>query len=195
MVPADDDQLWNRAAAGEAVAFGLLFDRHVRTIYNFCFRRTADWGVAEDLTATVFLEAWRNRRRGETHAGSLLPWLYGIATNLVRNHRRRSRRRIAAFRRLPAERPGPGFAEDVAERLDDEREMRRLLALIEQLPKPELDVFVLCLWQELSYEEAAAALDLPVGTVRSRLFRARARLRDAADPAPSLSLESNGEAL
>src|SRR5207247_8199299 len=106
--------------------------------------------------------------------------------------RRRGRRRLSALRRVAEERPSIDFADDLVERLDDERTMRALLARVEKLPRPELDVVSLCVWQELSYEEAAKALGIPAGTVRSRLSRARARLR-VAEPAPGLSLESNGE--
>ena len=75
--------------------FGLLFERHARAIYN-CFRRTADWAVAEDLTSIVFLEAWRRRER-ELLPEKVLPWLYGIATNVIRNRRRSLRRHAAAL--------------------------------------------------------------------------------------------------
>jgi RNA polymerase sigma-70 factor (ECF subfamily) len=192
MVPGDE-LLWAKAADGDHEAFSALFERHVQAIYNFCFRRTADWSSAEDLAATVFLEAWRCRRRGQTHSGSILPWLYGIATNVVRNDRRRFGRRLAALRRIPRRSPSPDFADDAGARIDDQREMRELLAALEELPPAELDVLVLCLWQELSYEAAATALAIPVGTVRSRLARARARLHNRREPAPTLLLGPNGD--
>src|SRR5918911_2622895 len=99
-----DAELWSRALAGDHDAFGDLFDRHSRSIYNFCFRRTADWAAAEDLVATVFLEAWR--KRGSVKVGpdgSLLPWLYGVALNLLRNRRRAQRRLVSALHRLGGE--------------------------------------------------------------------------------------------
>ena len=79
---------------------------------------------------------------------------------------------------MPAPRSDPSFAELADAHLDDERELKRVLALVRQLPKQEQDVFALCGWSALSYEDAAIALDVPVGTVRSRLSRARARLRE-----------------
>jgi DNA-directed RNA polymerase specialized sigma24 family protein len=76
--------LWARSRLGDTDAFGLLFERHARAIYNYCFRRTGDWAVAEDLLSVVFLEAWR-RRNKDLPEGKVLPWLFGIATNVVRN--------------------------------------------------------------------------------------------------------------
>jgi RNA polymerase sigma-70 factor (ECF subfamily) len=181
VVEPEDSTLWSRAQAGDADAFGLLFERHARTVYNYCFRRIGDWAVAEDLVSIVFLEAWR-RRDKRLPAGKELPWLLGIATNVVRNRRRSERRHAAALRRLPQPRAEAELTSESDERIDDERLMRRTLQLLARLPRRELDVFALCAWFELSYEDAALALDIPVGTVRSRLSRARARLREL-DPA------------
>jgi RNA polymerase sigma factor (sigma-70 family) len=177
----EDSSLWSRARSGDSDAFGLLFERHAKAIYNFCFRRTGSWDAAEDLLSIVFLEAWR-RRDQELPPGKVLPWLYGIATNVVRNRRRSERRFRAALSRVPAPRPEAGFESDAEEQLDDERRAKDALALLGRLPQREQDVFVLCAWSELSYEDAALALGLPVGTVRSRLSRARGRLREL-DPA------------
>jgi len=177
VVEPEDSSLWSRARAGDTDAFGLLFERHARTVYNYCFRRVGDWAVAEDLLSIVFLEAWR-RRDASLPPGKELPWLLGIATNVVRNRRRSERRYAAALRRVPAPKPEPGFAEESEERLDDERLMQRALGLLARLPRREQDVFGLCAWFDLSYEEASLALGIPVGTVRSRLSRARARLRE-----------------
>jgi RNA polymerase sigma factor (sigma-70 family) len=169
----DDSTLWSRSREGDADAFGLLFERHATSIYNFCFRRVGNWTVAEDLLSVVFLEAWR-RRDKDLPADKVLPWLFGIATNVVRNQWRSERRYAAALKRVPKER----LADLADSRIDDERQMKRVLALIDRLPRHEREVFALCGWFDLSYEEAAFALDVPVGTVRSRLSRARARLRE-----------------
>jgi RNA polymerase sigma-70 factor (ECF subfamily) len=177
----EDSSLWSRARAGDADAFGLLFERHAKAIYNFCFRRTGSWDAGEDLLSIVFLEAWRRRDRELPH-DKVLPWLYGIATNVVRNRRRSERRFRKALARVPAPRPETGFESDAEERLDDERRMTDALDLLAELPRHEQEVFVLCAWSGLSYKDAALALELPVGTVRSRLSRARRRLREL-DPA------------
>jgi RNA polymerase sigma-70 factor (ECF subfamily) len=176
MEPSDAD-LWARSRAGDADAFALLFDRHARLIYNYCFRRVAKRETSQDLLSMVFLEAWR-RRDKELPADKVLPWLYGIATNVVRHQRRSERRFAAALSRLPTGGAEPDFADAADERLGYERQAHEALRVLQTLPKREQDVFVLCVGMELSYEDAALALELPVGTVRSRLSRARARLRE-----------------
>lgn len=176
-----DASLWARSRAGDADAFGLLFDRHAKAIYNYCFRRIGSRATAQDLLSMVFLEAWR-RRDKELPPDKVLPWLYGIATNVVSHQRRSERRFAAALSRLPRACVEPEFADDSAERLDYERQAQEALRLLRALPQREQDVFVLCVGMDLSYEDAATALELPVGTVRSRLSRARARLREL-DPA------------
>jgi len=158
-------------------AFTLLFRRHAKVIYNYCFRRLADWRDAEDALSLVFLEAWR-RRDKELPPDKVLPWLYGIATNVLRNRRRAERRFRAAMARMPAASPEADFSDESAERLDDERRMVRALDLLGQLSARDQDVFTLCAWQGLSYEDAALALGVPVGTVRSRLSRARDRIAE-----------------
>ena len=174
-VELDDSVLWSRARSGDSEAFGMLFERHGRTIYNYCFRRVGSWAVAEDLVSIVFLEAWR-RVDKQLPSGKELPWLFGIATNVVRNRRRSERRYAAALRRVSQPSSEPTFADDSDERIDDEELMGRALALLGRLPRREQEVFALCAWSGLSYEDAAVALQIPVGTVRSRLSRARARL-------------------
>ena len=175
----------------DPAAFGTLFERHGRAVYNYCFRRTGDWAAAEDLTSVVFLEAWRKRKSLRLHGDTLLPWLYGVATNVLRNRGRALKRHRAALDRLTVEHQAD-FADDVVERLDDTRQMRQMLATFRQLPKRDQDVLALCVWSELSYEEAAVALDLPVGTVRSRLSRARSRLRDEVEISPQRRAVPNG---
>lgn len=176
-----DRDLWDRARGGDAGAFGTLFERHAGRIYNYCFRRTADWALAEDLTSVTFLLAWRGRGRGSLQAESALPLLFGIATNVLRNQRRSLKRGREAFARLPLPPiEEPDFAEDAATRVDDEAAMRELLGLFSRLPRREQAVLALCEWSDLSYEDTAAALGIPIGTVRSRLARGRRHLRELA---------------
>lgn len=168
--------------ASSAAALAALFDRHGDAIYNYCFRRTASWDAAEDATATVFLELWRGRARVFAHDGSALPWLYGIANNVCRNVDRSSRRGRRAFGRLSAPAAEPDHADFVAERVDSERQMSAVLAAVRRLPPQEQEVLALVIWSGLSYDAAAAALDVPVGTIRSRLSRARSRLTSELPP-------------
>ena len=173
-----DVDLWDLAVDGDPEHFGVLFERHARSVYNHCFRRTASWADAEDLLSAVFVEAWRRRRDVRPVDESARPWLLGVANNLLRNHRRSLRRFQAALARLPSPGTEPDPADDVAGRLADEQQMRRVLALVDRLPRRDQEVLALCAWSELTYHEAATVLDIPVGTVRSRLARARARLAE-----------------
>lgn len=176
-----DAELWRLAASGESAAFGVLFERHARAVYNYCFRRTGNWSLAEDLTSIVFLEAWRRHQAVRLRNESALPWLLGVATNVLRNRVRSERRHRGALARLTIERDF-GFEDDSNDRLDDERRMPATLAALARLPRLEQEVLTLCAWTGLSYEDTAVALDIPVGTVRSRLSRARARVRELTGP-------------
>jgi RNA polymerase sigma factor (sigma-70 family) len=189
--PPSDGQLWDRAVGGDPDGFGQLFERHARSVYNHCFRRTASWADAEELTSAVFVEAWRRRHELRPIGESARPWLLGVANNLLRNHRRSLGRRRAALARLPHPANEPDPADDVTGRLADERQMRRVLALVELLPRRDQEVLALCAWSELTYHEAATVLDVPVGTVRSRLARARARLAEL-DGNPSFRTDTSG---
>jgi len=185
-----DGALWVRSRVGDGDAFGLLFERHGKAIYNYCFRRLGDWAAAEDALSIVFLEAWR-RRDQELADDKVLPWLFGIATNVLRNRRRSQRRFAAALRRMPKPEAEPDFAGRSDQRVIDEQQMRRVLTRLVQLPQHEQEVFVICAWMGLSYEDAALALAVPVGTVRSRLSRARRHLRELD---PTFGHEGDGNA-
>lgn len=169
-----------RIRAGDPGAFGSLFDDHARAVYNHAFRLTGDWSAAEDILSLTFLEAWRLRETVDLDGGSLRPWLLGIATNTARNARRAARRHEAAVRRLPSEEAFPDFAEDLVDRIDDAGRLAVLHTALSRLRRPEREVVALCIWSGLDYASAAQALGIPVGTVRSRLSRARKKLRTLA---------------
>jgi RNA polymerase sigma factor (sigma-70 family) len=171
-----DARLWARACAGDHSAFGDLFVRHANRIHNYCFRRTGSWTLAEDATSQTFMEAWR-RRSSIDVVDSLLPWLFVAANNVCRNSERSRRRNANLLARVPLPEQIGDHAADVAARVDDERQMQRVLAALRTLKRADQDVVAMCDWEGLSYEEAAAALGVPIGTVRSRLSRARARLK------------------
>jgi RNA polymerase sigma factor (sigma-70 family) len=170
-----------RARAGDADAFGELFDSCAKAVYNHAFRLIGDWSAAEDVMAQTFLEAWRSRERITADGGSLRPWLLGIATNLARGYRRASRRQAAGLLRLGPPPDTPDFADEVTGRLDDANRIAALHRSLSRLRPDEFEVLALCAWSDLSYAEAAEALGVPVGTVRSRLSRVRAKLLKATE--------------
>ncbi|MBG6105372.1 RNA polymerase sigma-70 factor (ECF subfamily) [Micromonospora vinacea] len=180
-----ESSLRARVRAGDPGAFAELFDQYARSVYNHAFRLTADWATAEDVMAATYLQAWRSRERVTAEGGSLRPWLLGIATNEARNHIRSNRRyRRMAAALLASDVTVPDHADEVAGRLDDSRRIAAAIDALARLRRPEREVLTLCLWEGLDYESAAEALGVPVGTVRSRLSRARARLRTLVDAPP-----------
>jgi len=180
-----------RIRAGDTDAFGLIFEEHARAVYNLGLRLTANWSAAEDVVSLTFLEAWRLRARVDPDGESLQPWLLGIAVNVCRNLARATRRHQAAMSRIPAPPAVPDFADELAGRLDDAAQLRLVTNTLGALRRGEREVIALCVWAELDYATAAAALGVPVGTVRSRLSRARRRLRKLvpADREPAASRE------
>jgi RNA polymerase sigma-70 factor (ECF subfamily) len=181
--PVESDRdLWQRVRRNDREAFALLFERYADSVYNYCFRRSADWAAAEDMVSSVFVETWRRRTDLEITSESdrLLPWLLGVATNLLRD-RNRSAARLA--RALLRERNRsrtyePDFADNAVGRVADEQRMLAIHASIRELPQVEQEALALYAWAGLTYDEMAVALDIPVGTVRSRLSRARNRLSE-----------------
>jgi RNA polymerase sigma-70 factor (ECF subfamily) len=179
--------------------FGAIFDRHGSTLLRFLARRV-DPAEAEDLLGEVFRIAFERRSAFERDRASARPWLYGIAANVVAKHHRSEARRFRAMARVPAGRP---LDEDPAERAvaaaDAGARWTRVMDAIGALPEAERQVLLLFAWEELSYEEIALALGVPMGTVRSRLSRGRARLAtltragDTVTDVPLTSCDAGGE--
>ena len=172
------------ASLAEPARFGALFDRYAGLLYRYLARRV---GVdeADALLGEVFRVAFERRGTFDQTYGSARPWLYGIATHLVAGHRRREAHRLrAAGRLLAAAGPADDPSDSVADRLDAAVLWPFVAEAVNQLPDGERDALLLHVWEGLSYEDVAASLEIPVGTVRSRLNRARSRLRDVAQPSP-----------
>ena len=179
VVEVSDGSLWERATAGDAEAFGELYDRHAQAVYSFLYRRTGSWSDAEDLTSTVFLHAWRRRADVVLDRDSALPWLLRAADYTARNEWRaklRYRRAVAAAHVLVA--PVRDHADEVAGRVDDDQRLQQARESLKRLPKHEREIVELCIWAGLDQQAAAVALDVPLGTVKSRLSRARKHLRE-----------------
>ncbi|WP_369260782.1 RNA polymerase sigma factor [Streptomyces sp. R35] len=165
-----------RIRAGDRAAFADLYDQNARAVYNHALRLTGNWSEAEEAMSETFLAAWRTRESVEPEGGSLKPWLLGIATHKAHNANRGLRRRLAFLARSPEPRPVEDFADETAGRIDDARRLAVVHDALRQLRRQDREVLALCVASGLDYQQAAEALGVPVGTVRSRLSRARARL-------------------
>ncbi|GAA3151147.1 RNA polymerase sigma factor [Planomonospora alba] len=170
-----DAALIERSLADPDVFAG-LFDRHADEIHRYAARRLDDASMADDVTAETFLVAFRKRARYDLSRPDARPWLYGIASNLVSGHRRAETRRLKALARQAPERAA-GFEERSAERVTAGLLRPALAAALAELGSAERELLLLVAWAELTYEEAAEALGIPIGTVRSRLSRTRTKIR------------------
>lgn len=174
---SSDADLWQLAATGDHQAFGDLFERHAEAVWNHAYRLTASWSQAEDLTSSTFLLAWRKCGEIRLVRDSALPWLYTVAGNLARTEYRSAVRFGRVLRRIPDTSVAEDHADEVAGRVDGDRRMARILAAVRALPKAERQAIELCLLGEVSTADAAEALGIAEPSVRSRLSRARSRLR------------------
>ncbi|MGW4031959.1 RNA polymerase sigma factor [Streptomyces sp. NPDC004838] len=166
-----------RIRDGDPAAFRELFDAYAPLVYRHAVRTTGDWALAEDAVSLTFLEAWRLRHKLRDEGESPRPWLMGIAVNVLRNTTRATRRHRAALARMKPGDTVPDFADELVGRLTDAAQLVAAQRALKKLRRGDREVFTLCVWSGLGYAEAAEALGVPVGTVRSRLSRARTRLR------------------
>jgi RNA polymerase sigma-70 factor (ECF subfamily) len=173
------------ASLADPRAFGVIFERHYAAIHGY-LRRRLDHRLADELASQTFLVAFDRRAGFDSRHLDSRPWLYGIATNLLRNHRRREVRELRAIAELAPD--PPTRVEGVEARIDAEGLRPRLAHALAGLPEGEADVLLLSVWAELEQPEIAAALEIPLGTVKSRLSRARERMRadlELDPPAPA----------
>ena len=163
------------ASGDEPARFVEIFDRHFQSIYRYARRRAGE-SAADDIASETFLVAFARRGSYREDQPDARPWLFGIATNLVRRRRRDEERMLRAYGRMaPGEHSDDHVAVDA--RVDAGRLQPLLAKALLKLRRPERDTLLLIAWADLTYQEAAAALKVPVGTVRSRLSRARERIR------------------
>ena len=160
----------------EPERFAVLFDRHAQHIYRYVARRAGPQ-VADDVVAETFLVAFAKRDRHDLAHPDARPWLYGIATNLVGQHHRDEARQYRMSQATVADPAVDGHAARVAADVTAQATRPLLYAALAALPPGDRDVLLLIAWEELTYREVSRALDIPVGTVRSRLHRARAQTR------------------
>jgi RNA polymerase sigma factor (sigma-70 family) len=171
--PSDREAI--AASLEDPRAFVVVFERHFDAIFRY-LRRRVGRDRAEELAAEAFTIAFASRERLRSSAWDARPWLYGIAVNLLRHHYRRENRELRAYARSGVD----PLAEDHAlERVDMSAAASRVAEALAQLPAAEREVLLLYAWADLGYGEIAEALEIPIGTVRSRLSRARSRVREA----------------
>ncbi|MBB5779084.1 RNA polymerase sigma factor [Nonomuraea jabiensis] len=188
---ADDAELIRRSEH-DPEAFADLFNRHAPALRRYVARRLGP-SLADDIVSDAFLAAFRRRGRYDLSHSDARPWLYGIAARLVSRHRRVEVRFYRALVRSGVDE----IVEPYAERVDDRvaAQQAGLAAALMELSPRDREVLLLVAWADMSYDDVARALDIPVGTVRSRLNRARARTRQAlgdSDPAMMRKEPSDG---
>jgi RNA polymerase sigma factor (sigma-70 family) len=175
-IPSDAELV--TASVRDPDAFSELFARHWDGLYRFCLNRAGSAG--EDIAAEAFRVAFDRRKRYDPSYGDARPWLFGIATNLLRDHFRTTRReerkleRSAALSALPRGDAAP-------DGLERQLLGPHLAAALQGIPAANRDALLLLAWADLDYEQIAAALEIPLGTVRSRIHRARQRVRENLD--------------
>jgi RNA polymerase sigma factor (sigma-70 family) len=169
-------------SARDPEAFAILYDRHAASLHRYVTRRLGE-GAADDIVADTFLSAFRKRSCFDPRVASdARPWLYGIAANLIGKHARSEVRMLRAYARTGAD---PVLTrqvtttDDALSRVDSGAGQSDLALALANLAKGDREVLLLIAWADLSYAEVAAALGIPIGTVRSRLNRARIRVRAA----------------
>jgi len=170
------------ASLAQPVEFGTIFDRHATVLHRYLVRRLGP-DEADGIVGEVFRIAFERRHTFDVARETARPWLYGIATNLLAKHRRGEARRLRAVARLASQRlTSADPASVVDDAVDATGRWERVAAAVTALPEPERDALLLHVWEGLSYDEVATALAVPIGTVRSRINRARRHLRELTQP-------------
>lgn len=176
--------MWAAARDGDAAAFAELFDLHRDRVFRQALRLVRTQSDAEDITAAVFLELWRRRDAVRVVENSVIAWLLVTTNNVARNVARSRTRHRALIERLPRGLDPEQEAFDAVDaRLDSARRDQKVRSALAQLSVDDQNVITLCVIEELGAAEAAAALGVPVGTVKSRLSRAKSRLAQRAQDA------------
>jgi RNA polymerase sigma factor (sigma-70 family) len=170
-----------RGSGREPESFAALFDLYFVAIHHYLARRVGP-DLADELASETFAVALRERRRFDPARSGARPWLYGIAANLLRHHWRSERRQLLAYAKTGLDPVSDGGLSAVEDRLDALAVGPALAGAMARLELRDREVLLLFVWAELTYAEIAEALAIPVGTVRSRLWRARQQVRELLDP-------------
>jgi len=188
----NDSGLLALARAGEPEAFGELFDRHRDRVFRHALRAIRSAHDAEDVTGIVFLEAWRRRESIRDVNGSIVAWLLATANNVIRNYSRSARRYRHVLASLPIAADTPDHSHAVNDRLDFDEQRDALRAALSRLPRRDQEILSLCVIEQLSTADVAAALRIAPGTVKSRLSRAKGRLAALLDDPHQLTSTEGG---
>jgi RNA polymerase sigma factor (sigma-70 family) len=187
-VVSDADLL--KSSLVDAELFSVVYDRHAAVLFRFAARRLGR-ELAEDVVADAVLAAFRVRHRYDPNRLDARPWLLGILVREIANHRRSERNRYRALSRTAVEREAQdGPADQIAAQVVAASVRTPLASALADLARRDRDVLLLVAWADLSYQEVADALQIPIGTVRSRLNRARRQVREAL-PDLHLSLDDS----
>ncbi len=170
--------------------FAGLYDRYAPDIHRYAARRLGD-GSADDLTAETFLAAFRTRSRYDLSRENARPWLYGIAANLIGKQRRAEIRGLRALARTGTDPVAESWVDRADSRVVAESAHGPLAGALAGLSAGDRHVLLLVAWADLSYPEVAEALGIPLGTVRSRLNRARRKVRGALGADPSFVVDAS----
>ncbi len=166
------------ASRRDAETFGVIYDRYATQLYRYTYRRLGP-EHAEDVVAETFLAAFRGRARYDLDREDARPWLFGIATREIARRRRSEEARYRAMARTGVDDVSEGFVDEVTTAVSAQGLRARLAQALRGLSAADRDVVLLIAWSGLNYEEVAETLRIKVGTVRSRLHRARRKLREA----------------
>ncbi|MEV0386668.1 RNA polymerase sigma factor [Nonomuraea sp. NPDC050643] len=167
-----------RRSRDDPEQFATLFDRYAQQIHLYVARRLGSQ-AADDIVAETFLAAFRRRASYDPAVPMARPWLYGIATKLIAKHRRSEERYLRALSRTGVDPLPEPIADTVTARVAAQSEERRLAGALAALSQGDRDVLLLVAWEDMSLEEAAQTLGVPAGTARSRLHRARKKIKAA----------------
>jgi RNA polymerase sigma factor (sigma-70 family) len=184
MTPTPSDASVIASSLAEPDRFAEIFDRHFATVFRFAERRVGR-DQASEVASETLTRAFAKRGSFRADAVDALPWLLGIASRLILHERRRFVRYLAAVERSSAEihtADREGDLGSIDRRLDAPAEWARMRSALLTLSDTDRELLLLVTWDELSYDEAAVVLGLPLGTVRSKLHRAKARLRELLEP-------------
>ncbi|MGP0222480.1 MULTISPECIES: RNA polymerase sigma factor [unclassified Paenarthrobacter] len=179
-----------RQSRDSPAVFGELYDRHAPAIYRYAARRAGEF-AAEDVTSETFLVAWEQLDSYDVTRDDARPWLFGIATNLLRQHHRAEANVLRVAAKSASREALTDDSERIAAEVDAKAATGRIAQALRSMAAIDRETLLLYAWADLTYEGIAQAMGVPVGTVRSRLNRARQTLRSQFNLERLTEMENN----